>query len=125
MKRRALHLLGCCLGLGAVGLAYAGWVAATGWYLPCLFRSVTGLLCPACGISHLCMALLAGDWAGAFAANPCLVLLSPLFLWLAVWLAVDYLRIGRCLPSRGQNRLITVLIACLVLYGIVRNLPLF
>ena len=125
MRRRALRLLGWGSALLAAGLTYAGWVSVTGKYIPCLFRSATGLLCPACGISHLCLALLAGNWAGAFAANPCLMLLSPLFLWLAVWLAADYVKTGRCLPSRGQNRLIAFLILCLVLFGIGRNLPWF
>src|SRR5262249_1191060 len=37
---------------------------------PCLFRSVTGLPCPACGARHAVVALSRLDGTGAFAANP-------------------------------------------------------
>lgn len=61
-------------GLGlAVGLAAAGWpavTASTGFGLPCALRWLTGIPCPACGLTAAAVALVHGDPVGAFAANP-------------------------------------------------------
>lgn len=48
----------------------------------CPFRALTGLPCPLCGGTHACAALVQGDWAGAWAANPgALGLLALASLW--------------------------------------------
>ena len=70
----------------AFGLGWPLAMAATpswlgqGWLgLGCGFRALTGMPCPLCGDTHACAALVQGDWAAAWAANPgALVLL----LWL-------------------------------------------
>ena len=69
----------------AMGVTLALAMAATPLWLErhigpgCAFRAVTGLPCPLCGGTHACAALVQGDWAAAWAANPgALVLL----LWL-------------------------------------------
>ena len=91
-RRRLSRLLGGAGLLLAAGLAYALWVRATGLALPCPFRAVTGLLCPGCGVTRLCLALLRGDWAGAWRANPALLPMLPILAALAVRLSVQ---IGR------------------------------
>ena len=70
----------------AFGLGWPLAMAATPWWLGqdglrvgCVFRALTGMSCPLCGGTHACAALVQGDWAAAWAANPgALVLL----LWL-------------------------------------------
>lgn len=72
----------------AWGLGWPLAMAATPWWLAhsalgvgCGFRALTGLPCPLCGGTHACAALVQGDLAAAWAANPgALVLL----LWLAL-----------------------------------------
>ena len=65
--------------LGMAGLLYGIFVSYTGLAIPCLFRKVTGLLCPGCGVTGMCVALLHLDWRGAFSCHPVLfVLLLPL-----------------------------------------------
>ena len=72
----------------AFGLGWPLAMAATPWWLGqgglglgCGFRALTGMPCPLCGGTHACAALVQGDWATAWAANPgALVLL----LWLAL-----------------------------------------
>ena len=39
-------------------------------HLGCGFLALTGLPCPLCGGTHACAALVQGDWAAAWAANP-------------------------------------------------------
>ena len=80
MRRRLFRVL---RGLGIVlllGLGYALWGSVTGLWLPCPFHALTGLECPGCGVTRMCLALLRLDFAGAWAANPGLLLLSPLIL---------------------------------------------
>ena len=43
--------------LGMAGLLYGIFVSYTGLAIPCLFRKVTGLLCPGCGVTGMCVAL--------------------------------------------------------------------
>ncbi len=59
------------------GLISAGWLAA--WLLPwegvfrhrtCPFLNITGLPCPACGMTRACVFTAHGDFAAALAANP-------------------------------------------------------
>ncbi|BEL08351.1 hypothetical protein Q0Z83_065420 [Actinoplanes sichuanensis] len=61
-------------GFGA--LAAAGAViwptvtAGTGLGIPCLLRTVTGIPCPACGLTTAAVALVRGRWDLALQANP-------------------------------------------------------
>ena len=71
----------------ALGLALPLAMAATplwlrqGYSLGCGFRALTGLPCPLCGGTRACGALVQGDWAAAWAANPGAVVL---LLWLGL-----------------------------------------
>ncbi|MFG6353225.1 MAG: DUF2752 domain-containing protein [Oscillospiraceae bacterium] len=121
-RRRLSRLLGGAGLLLAAGLAYALWVRATGLALPCPFRAVTGLLCPGCGVTRLCLALLRGDWAGAWRANPALLPMLPILAALAVRLSVRYVREGSAVLTRRENALVWVLAALLAAWGILRNL---
>ncbi len=103
----------------AAGLSL-GWLSM---FLPCPFRAATGLLCPGCGVTRLCLALLRGDWGGAWAANPVLLVLLPPLALLAGGIAVRYVREGRTAGPRWENVLCWILAALLVIWGVVRNLP--
>ena len=121
MRRRLFRVL---RGLGIVlllGLGYALWSSVTGLWLPCPFHALTGLECPGCGVTRMCLALLRLDFAAAWAANPGLLLLSPLILALVGWQAMDYVRTGDRRPGRGQRLLGWTLVILVVGYGILRN----
>ncbi|OUN07593.1 hypothetical protein B5G43_04480 [Flavonifractor sp. An92] len=121
MRRRLFRVL---RGLGIVlllGLGYALWGSVTGLWLPCPFHALTGLECPGCGVTRMCLALLRLDFAAAWAANPGLLLLSPLILGLVGWQAMDYVRTGDRRPGRGQRLLGWTLVILVVGYGILRN----
>lgn len=113
-------LFGLCLLLGA-GLAYAAFVTATGLFLPCPFRLVTGLLCPGCGVSHLCLALLRLDFPGAWDANAGLVLVLPILTLLLFQQARRYVTgITSPLP-RWERILLWMTLIFLLIWGVVRN----
>lgn len=122
-KKRLLRLLGGICLLLALGLGYALAVRALGRGLYCPFYMATGLLCPGCGVSRMCLSLLRGDWAGAWRANPGLVLLTPVLAVLLGLRAIRYVRMGKVGAPRWEARTWVVLAALLVAYGVLRNLP--
>jgi hypothetical protein len=79
-----------------------------GWPPRCVFRTVTGVPCPLCGMTTGVTALLHGDVGAAFAANPA----APVFVvavaitlalrfagrdgWRTAWTAIG----ARLLPMR-------------------------
>ena len=124
-KARLKKLLMNIFLLGMAGLLYGIFVSYTGLAIPCLFRKVTGLLCPGCGVTGMCVALLHLDWRGAFSCHPVLfVLLLPLT---AVFIcsAAGYVQNGRIWFARWQNLILYVSVAALVIFGVVRNLVRF
>lgn len=124
-KARLKKLLMNIFLLGMAGLLYGIFVSYTGLAIPCLFRKVTGLLCPGCGVTGMCVALLHLNWKGAFFCHPVLfVLLLPLT---AVFIcsAAVYVQNGRFRFARWQNLILYVSVAALVIFGVVRNLVRF
>ncbi len=121
-KTRLARLLGGLCLFVILGLGYAGVVHVLGRGLSCPFYMATGLLCPGCGVSRMCLFLLRGDWAGAWRANPGLFLLSPLLAALFGLHAVRYVREGERKTPAWESRLWVVLAVLLLLYGALRNL---
>jgi hypothetical protein len=89
----------------------------------CLLHRVTGLHCPGCGALRATYALLHGNLAQALAYN---------VLWLAAipWLAYETVRFRLAQSGRWKGpsllaspRSTWVLLAVLLLFGVLRNLP--
>ncbi|MBO5339420.1 MAG: DUF2752 domain-containing protein [Oscillospiraceae bacterium] len=120
-RQRLSRLLTWTAVLLAAGSAYAVFVSVTGLFIPCPFRQVTQLLCPGCGVSHLCLALLHMDLPGAWAANPGLFLLLPLLALFLLYRAVCYVLRGSSPLSRRESVLVWLMVLWLVLWGFVRN----
>lgn len=107
-------------GLGAL---YALETQTLGLFVPCPFHRLTGLKCPACGITTAILALLHRDWGAAFAANPGLAFSLPVLGPYLVWLFACWLRE---IPARGRavNGVGILLIVYFALWGVLRNLAL-
>ena len=104
MRRRLFRVARGAGAVLALGLAYTLWGTATGLWLPCPFHALTGLECPGCGVTRMCLSLL-----------------RPVILALGCVRAVRYVRTGGR-ASRGEQRCAWVLAAALVGYGVLRNL---
>ena len=69
MKKRICHLILVNMGVLAAVVIYA-LLSRAGIGFSCLFRQITGLLCPGCGNTRAALALLRLDLPAAFAYNP-------------------------------------------------------
>lgn len=123
MQARFNRLLLVCAALLGLGLGYAALCRRFGVLIPCPFHALTGLSCPGCGVSHMCLALLRLDLAAAFRYQPALLLSLPILGVLFVQFAAQYVRTGSLRGTRRQNRVICGLIVWFLLFGVVRNLP--
>lgn len=120
-RLKALLLRGAVLA--GAGAAYACLIAVLGRGLYCPFWQLTGLLCPGCGVTRMCLALLRLDLAGAWRANAALLLALPVLAALAARLMWVYVRTGRRMPSQGEEHLIWALVVYFLAWGVIRNLP--
>lgn len=125
MRARAIHLLKCAAICLIAGVGYALFVRLTGVGIPCPILAVTGLYCPGCGISRFCLALLRLDFAAALRSNMALFVILPPALVVLVAYVVKYIRTGQRKLAAWQSVLIWVMIAVLLVFGILRNLPAF
>jgi hypothetical protein len=122
-------------GLSAVGVggfALAGVYDLSGGRIgvPCILHATTGLDCPLCGSTRMAAALLHGDLAAAWNFNAVVLVLGPLIgvavgYQVLAW-ALESLRLVKLprlrMSSRTSDRLITSVIAVLIVFGVVRNL---
>lgn len=95
-----------------------------GHYPLCPFRQLTGLACPGCGGLRAVHALVHGDVATAVHRNALLVVLLPFAVIAWVRWTRSRRRGGTAIwyPSVAVSR---ALLASFVVFGVLRNLPLF
>lgn len=115
--------------LGGLGLS-AGY-AITGVGLPCAFRILTGWSCPFCGGTRMGTALLHGDLAAAYAANPLALVALLLLVVRAGWWAIELAggpalrtpdRLRAAVGRLGLTGLLVLTLAVVLAYAVLRNL---
>jgi len=117
----ALALAGMFAVLLAVLFAFNP--AQHSFYPFCAFHRVTGMQCPGCGGLRAAHHLLHGEVGTAFRYNPLVVLAAPVA---GFFLARRWWRGPRTeqVSHRAQARLAWLAFAVLVVFWIVRNLPI-
>jgi hypothetical protein len=58
----------------------------------CLFKNITGIPCPSCGITRSLLLLIAGDFQGALLMNPLGMFAAMALLSFPPWILTDLLR---------------------------------
>ncbi len=97
--------------------------ATSGVFPPCPVHYLTGMYCPGCGSLRALHALLHGNLLEAWAMNPLTVVLLPFLTYGLASEALVRLR-GLGLPQPMFSAVqIQVLCALIILFGVVRNLP--
>ena len=107
--------------LAGVGALYALETQTLGLFVPCPLHLLTGLKCPACGITTAILALLEGDVGAAVAANPGLAFSLPVLAPYLCRLFWGWLR-QRPAEGRAVNGVGVGLIVYFAVWGVWRNL---
>jgi len=122
-RRRQAHLVlaAAVSGLASVAAVLYRFPPETfGFYPPCPFHALTGLLCPGCGATRALAALVHGNIAEAVHWNALFVILLPM---LAVYLAIEYVRAISGRPSlQVPSPAMVALLATAISFGVLRNI---
>jgi hypothetical protein len=90
--------------------------------IPCVFYEITGLYCPGCGITRLCISLFEVDIYQAFRYNPIIFIDVPIIFILFV---LNILFKDKKSIKKITNILIIILAVITVIFGVLRNIPAF
>ncbi len=122
-KGRAVAAAVVLVTLAAAAAGYAAVAVRRGWGLPCLFRTLTGWLCPGCGMTHAAVALLRLDFRGAFACNALFPVYGAYGVWLTASTVRRYIRTGTVALPLRPLAVHLALFALALGYGVLRNIP--
>ena len=122
-KQAAKKVLKHLAVLFAIGLAYFIFYSLTGFGIPCAFRTITTLKCPSCGVTHMFSDMLHGDFAAAFKDNVFLFCTWPVIAGLLIY--ADYRTAAHKKLPKWCNIILIAFIVLLIIWGIIRNLPVF
>lgn len=123
LARRMLGPVATFAGLAAAA-AYVSAVDPNepGHYPVCPFLDLTGLYCPGCGGLRCAHALARFDVPEALAYNAFAVAMVPLVAFILLRWTVRSAR-GRVRMSAADPRLVRLLVAGILVFAVVRNLP--
>lgn len=76
-------------------ILYIVFFSAFGFGLPCIFRAITGLLCPGCGMSHALAAMIHGNFREAAEYNILSVTLLPALAIFFIIRLIRYINKGK------------------------------
>ena len=121
MKERLLSTVKKYAVVLLIGLAYLAWVLLTGVKIPCVFKLITGLNCPACGVTRMIVAVARLNFSKAFWLNPYLFTNLPVILFCLVYSDVKYIRTGE--REIGWVKVVLYIeIALALIFGVLRNI---
>ena len=122
MKKRLFEICRIISVLFILGIAYAFVCQKTGIGIPCLFRKVTKLYCPGCGITHMCMDLLQFKFKEAFISQPAVFCLMPVGAIIAIRWGIRYVRDATKDFTKGEESVLIVILVILIGFCIFRNI---
>lgn len=125
MMQRVKKVITAAVIVTAAGFIYWGFINITGFAIPCVFHLITGLYCPGCGVTGMCISLIQLDFLSAFKNNAAILCSLPVFILLSVTLLYSYIKTGSFKCKRWQNIAIYVLIVYFLIFAILRNIPQF
>ncbi len=125
IKKRTKKFFAAVIIIITAGLLYYLIIKLTGFAIPCYIRKITGLYCPGCGVTGMCISLLKMDFAGAIKHNFAIVTLLPFLLYIFGVVSYRYIRYCTKNMKKQENILIWIMIGYMIIFGVLRNLPMF
>lgn len=122
MRKRTFKVCKTIGLLVLIGMAYAWIYQKTRVGIPCLFRKLTELYCPGCGMTHMCMNLLQFKFRDALLSQPVIFCLMPAGGMMAIRWGIRYIKDGTKHFTKGEERLLIVILIALVGFCIFRNI---
>lgn len=122
MKKRIIKVITISASLIIAGCAYTFLNVRFGFSIPCVFNKLTGLECPGCGVTRMCISLLRFDLKTAFAYNPVLLCMMPVGAVLLFKGLRRYIKTGFNKITKNENTVMIIMIVILLVFGIIRNI---
>jgi len=118
-RNTSVFLLGCLLALATLGWAsYVTDGHPEHGPVLCLFKNITGMPCPACGVIRSATAILHGEfWRGVF-INPLGLLLLLALISFPIWMVLDLYRKDQSL-QRFKKKIDSIILRWYVLWPMV------
>ena len=120
VRKRAIKLLCVLTSVVLVGLVYSI-IAKSGYGIPCLWYTFTGLRCPGCGISRSLVAMLNLDFIAFLHYNLAMPLILFYMLWVMCIATIHYLRHGIWQYRTPCQWMDVTMLILFLLWGILRN----
>ena len=126
MKKRILISLAAAF-FAAAALAYLYFTEeGEGAGIPCMFYQITGFYCSGCGASRALRSVIHLDFYQALRYNAIFTFALPLIAVYFGALVLSYIRFGKDkISEKIPMKIVWVIVAVAVLYGILRNVPVF
>ena len=105
-----------------IGIAYFIFVSVTGVYIPCPIRSLTGYLCPGCGISHYFVHMAHLDFTEAFHDNQYVFFFVPIAVLYWIFKMYRYVKTGEIRYSKPEIVIFALALIVALGFGVWRNL---
>jgi len=97
----------------------------SGFFPPCMFRTLTGFTCPGCGTTRALHQIVHGHLFAAFMLNPLLLIALPFFLYAFLRYSAIVLHGGMPPKNSLHPQYIYAIFFVVSAFWIFRNLPFY
>ena len=131
MKKRILIVIGVILGILTLGLGYAVLITQYGIGLRCPIRLETGIACPFCGLTRMCLAILRfifvnqdfSELSYAYSMNQFVIYMSPFVIYLLGSHVIHWIKTGKFKGIEKTDKVIFILlIIVMLMWWLFRNI---
>ncbi|BED92844.1 MAG: DUF2752 domain-containing protein [Candidatus Paraimprobicoccus trichonymphae] len=122
MKFRIFKLMKIYSILIFLGLIYCLVIKKTNFRIPCIFRKITGLKCPGCGITDFFLYLFNLDAVSAFKCNIAMIIIFPVLVYILIIQNIKYITKN---DSKFEFKYVKsgyILVFLLIIYTFIRNI---
>ena len=93
--------------------------------IPCMFKEITGLYCPGCGVTRMCINLIQLNFYDAFRSNQACFFVFPVLEVIFARRAYCYVKYGAVKNEKWMSVITVIIIIVLLVFGVLRNSPYF